>query len=943
MLLVLNYLKLKNQILLSGILPTILFLIIVVSSAHEGLQDYQKNKQADKAFSFLKSLSALITHIEKERKDSVLNSLLIRDIGKGNLAKNQSNTDAKIRSILNNYNSAKAPRMGGDVPYDPFVSLFIKDQLTEARMIMEYNKVNAVKKYNKVIAELISLIKSKALIIGSQGASFHVIAGIKMLEIQENINIKLIASIFISKGHDEFTATMQEADNRIDWVHDDFLLTPGIEKAKNHIKNSINKTLLTALTKSSERLRGQGETEIQVMLLNYEKIVGSLLYNVKYITDTVSKIIEESRISILIHIAFCAFSSILVILVSRKLSLMTSNRFSSGINDAIHSLNSYRKTGRFEKIKEIEGVDEISSLSRDFNKLVSEKVNIDKEMLLPLKAFEMAHEGVFILDKKGIIVSVNRSAISLSKKMEKDLVGHSMEEFMEVDVFAMNSKEEVASILKKSDNWTGEVKVIRLGEDNLSVTCSATCIRGNDGSVENYIAVLTDLTSIYQYQELLRKKALHDRLTGLPNSELAITYLEREISQSKKTKKAISVLYMDLNDFKYVNDNLGHDAGDQVLKIISTRIKESLKEDDLVSRQGGDEFLVILSDSPSDSVIAKIAKKIIRNIRAPIQVRGRDLRIGISIGISKFPNDGQSANKLIDTADMAMYKAKKEGAGKYKFFTEDINGQVTEKLLAESDLWKGLEEGEFKALYQPQIDLKTGLVVAAQAIAVWTKDGKTHMPEIDFRPIAEASGASAEIGKVVLEDSCEFSKNLTLLSSVNIPVSIKISSTGLRYSNVEEKISKTMEELSTDPRNIQVEINKNGLISEDNNIKDTLLKMSKMGLKIIVNDIMIGTIPFSYLRDYPIDIVKIDVSKVDNLFADPSSHDFLVGLIDFCKRLNIQVVATGVATAEQDLWVRDNGCDLGQGDFYSSAISQKEFFKHIGVSSNVKLLKVTDK
>jgi diguanylate cyclase (GGDEF)-like protein len=419
--------------------------------------------------------------------------------------------------------------------------------------------------------------------------------------------------------------------------------------------------------------------------------------------------------------------------------------------------------------------------------------------------------------------------------------------------------------------------------------------------------------------------AEHDFLTGLPNRMLLNDRISQAIAVAQRRTNKVAVLFLDLDGFKHVNDSLGHPIGDKLLQSIATRLTTCVRRSDTISRQGGDEFVAVLSDvnQPEDAAIA--ARKILQAVAEAHSVGQHDLHITTSIGISVYPDDGQDAETLVKNADTAMYQAKENGRQSYRFFTPAMNVRAVERQAIEGDLRRALERHEFVLHYQPKINLKTGTITGAEALLRWTHPARGAVPPAEFIPVAEDCGLILPIGAWVLRQACEQARAWIDAGLPATPISVNVSPMEFRAENFLENLFTTLRETGLDPRLLEVELTESVLMKHAESAASILRTLRKEGVRVAIDDFGTGYSSLSYLRKFPVDTLKIDQSFVRQISTAGEDTAIVTAVISMARSLGLLVVAEGVETAEEAAFLRVHECDEAQGYYFNRPVPPDQF------------------
>ncbi len=423
--------------------------------------------------------------------------------------------------------------------------------------------------------------------------------------------------------------------------------------------------------------------------------------------------------------------------------------------------------------------------------------------------------------------------------------------------------------------------------------------------------------------------AQHDALTGLPNRRLLHERLTQAIALARRRGTHLAVLFLDLDRFKHVNDSLGHEVGDKLLQSVAGRLMASVRGSDTISRQGGDEFVLLLSEVVHGSDAARTAQKVVAALAAPHDIGGHDLHITASIGVSLYPDDGEDAKTLLKNADAAMYHAKERGPNSYQFFRSDMNTRAVERQRIEADLRRALNRREFVLHYQPKLNLITGEMTGAEALIRWMHPERGLVPPMQFVPIAEDSGFIVPIGRWVLSEACHQARAWIDAGLPPMPISVNISGLEFRDRNFLENVYDVLGTHRLEPRLLELELTESVLMQHAKSTASVLRALKEMGVQIAIDDFGTGYSSLSYLRQFPIDVLKIDQSFVHEITAHPDRTPIVSAVISMGKGLHHRVIAEGVETRSQLDFLQANGCGEGQGYYFSQPVAADEFAKLI--------------
>lgn len=408
----------------------------------------------------------------------------------------------------------------------------------------------------------------------------------------------------------------------------------------------------------------------------------------------------------------------------------------------------------------------------------------------------------------------------------------------------------------------------------------------------------------------------HDALTELPNRILVQDRIIQAIELARRQDRQLAVMFMDLDRFKNINDSLGHAVGDQLLRSVAQRLMACVRQSDTVSRQGGDEFVLLLPYIEHAQDAALSAQKILAALALPYRVDGHDLHISVSIGISIYPDDGRDAETLIKNADTAMYYAKEGGRNDCRFFEQDMNVRAVERHVIEASLRRALERREFVLHYQPKVNLCSGMIVGVEALIRWQHPERGLLPPSLFISIAEDCGLILPIGRWVLREACRQAQAWRLAGLPPITVAVNTSAIEFRAKDFLENIRATLEDARLEPRYLELELTESVLMHDVESTDAMLQALADLGVKVAVDDFGTGYSSLSYLRQFQLDILKIDQSFVNQLTGNADDAAIVNAVISMGKSLNLRVIAEGVETPEQCAFLLAQQCDEGQGYYF---------------------------
>jgi diguanylate cyclase (GGDEF)-like protein/PAS domain S-box-containing protein len=456
------------------------------------------------------------------------------------------------------------------------------------------------------------------------------------------------------------------------------------------------------------------------------------------------------------------------------------------------------------------------------------------------------------------------------------------------------------------------------------------CVSGqptfdDGGRFTGYRGTGSDITARKITEQRVHHVAQHDVLTGLPNRSLLQDRLGQAVAYATRSGHPVWVMLIDLDRFKYVNDSMGHKAGDVLLMTVAARLRSSLRDTDTVARLSGDEFVVILSQHEDQPLTHDIVQRVMDSVAQPVMLGPKEFFVTCSIGVAAYPSDGTPADSLIEHADIAMYRAKKLGRNNFQFYTPAMNEESLERVRIESALRNALERNEFVLHYQPQVDLKTGQIVGMEALIRWKHPELGMVPPVRFISVAEDTGLIVPIGAWVMRTACAQNKAWQDAGLGHLRVAVNLSARQFSATELLPGIEQVLLDTGLDPSCLELELTESLFMSDVTPAVDLLHRMKSLGVKLSIDDFGTGYSSFSYLSRFPIDVLKIDRSFVNDITIDANDAAIVASIIALAHNLRLSVIAEGVETAEQLDYLRHQGCDEMQGYYFSRPLPAQEF------------------
>ncbi|MES2354445.1 MAG: EAL domain-containing protein [Pseudomonadota bacterium] len=447
----------------------------------------------------------------------------------------------------------------------------------------------------------------------------------------------------------------------------------------------------------------------------------------------------------------------------------------------------------------------------------------------------------------------------------------------------------------------------------------------NEGRLLRIDGVATDITDRKDAEQQIQSLAYYDNVTTLPNRALMNDRLSQAIQMAARSKKRVAVLFMDLDNFKNINDSLGHQIGDMLLRAIGERLLNCVRDEDTVARIGGDEFLVVLPDIDKAAQAVPVANKILASTSKPFLLQGHQIHTTISIGISVYPTDGTEGHTLIKHADSALYQAKNRGRNNYQFFTSELNDYIRKTSTIERQLRHAMEAGQLSVWYQPQIDMRDGLVIGAEALLRWRQNSRDFLLPSEFVPVAEERGLISKLGEWVMREACKQCREWQTQGLRPIPISVNVSPIQLQQKEFVDLVTSILSESNLDPCYLELEITETAIMRRASLVAELAMRLRKKGVHISIDDFGTGYSSLSYLKHIPIDKIKVDSSFIEDMLTNPDSEAITQAIINLAHSLRLGVIAEGVESKAQLEKLRSLGCYEVQGYYYSSAVPAEKF------------------
>lgn len=553
---------------------------------------------------------------------------------------------------------------------------------------------------------------------------------------------------------------------------------------------------------------------------------------------------------------------------------------------------------------------------------ITETKQNEQSLLKLSSAVDQSASSVMITSIEGDIEYVNKRFTEITGYSYDEVLGNKADLFKSESTPA--NSHQLSETITSGKSWHGEVESTRKNGEKYWELVSISPIHDDAGELTHYVTVSEDLTELKNTQFEIERLSYYDTLTGLENRRLFRERLEQHIEKCIKEEKKIAVLYLDLDQFKRINDTLGHDAGDVLLKSAAKLLREAVSADDFVARLGGDEFAILLTDIPNSSAAGSMARKIIQEFEKPMLINDQEIISTTSIGITVAPADTTDPTTMIKNADLAMYRAKELGRNNYQFFTSEMNIEALGRLFLENELRQAIEKQQFEIHYQPIINMNTQTIAGFESLVRWNHPSKGLISPEQFIYIAEETGLIVPLGEMIIKEACR-QINKIHESGISKPkVAVNLSVRQFQDPNLPQIIESALSESGLPAKFLQLEITESMLLEDIDETIELLHVMKQFGVSISIDDFGTGYSSLSYLKKLPIDVIKVDKSFVRDIPEDSNDMAITAAVIAMAHKLQLQVVAEGVETHEQLNFLKNNSCDFIQGFLYSKPVPRKK-------------------
>lgn len=537
--------------------------------------------------------------------------------------------------------------------------------------------------------------------------------------------------------------------------------------------------------------------------------------------------------------------------------------------------------------------------------------------------FDCTREGVLVTDARGLIVHVNRAFMEITGYRREDVMGQQPSLFKS-GRHSSNFYQQMFQSLERTGEWSGEIWNRRKSGEIYPQWQTIRVIHDDHGKVSHYVAVFSDISAIKDSEHELAHLAHHDPLTDLPNRLLFTDRAEQALASAQIHKRGCALLLLDLDHFKIINDSLGHNVGDQLLKLVGERLQALFGPGVTLARLGGDEFAVLAESCPQVAQAAGLAQRMLDAMKQPFIFDGHQLFISASIGISLFPNDALSAEQLLRNADSALFKAKSAGRESYALYTEELTAHAQNRVEIASELRRALEQQELCVYYQPVHDLNSSRLIGVEALVRWQHPERGLVPPGEFIPIAERTGLIADIDAWVMDQACRQMCDWLGQGAPLGFIAINVSSRLFARRELYEQVAQVLHQTGLDPAFLELEVTESAVMDDPEVALEQLHRLRELGLRLAIDDFGTGYSSLLRLKRLPVQKLKIDQGFVAGLPWDEDDAAIVRVVIALAKSMGMQVHAEGIEQVEQARFLLDQQCDMGQGYWFGRPVPAGE-------------------
>ena len=564
---------------------------------------------------------------------------------------------------------------------------------------------------------------------------------------------------------------------------------------------------------------------------------------------------------------------------------------------------------------------------------ISQQRRAEKDLRMAATVFEHSTAAILVTDPAGYIVQVNK-AFSRVSGYSAGQVLDQLPGMLTADRQQATHLQYILGQLNQRGSWEGEVWLKRKGGENFPAWVGITAVHDEEGDLVSYVCFFSDISERKASEQRIHRLAYYDALTHLPNRTLFQDRLHSALQHAERHNEWVVLMFLDLDRFKPINDSLGHAAGDRMLKDVAVRLSACVDGDDTVARMGGDEFTLLLQPRATrEGALNRaihVAEQILSSLARPFVLEGREFFVTASIGIALAPQDGDELSQLMKNADTAMYHAKERGKNNFQFYQADMNASALERLELESDLRHAQEQGQFVLHYQPQFSGDGRRLTGVEALLRWKHPSRGLVPPDEFIPVLEELGLVVQVGEWVLEEACR-QLRAWHEDKIRIPkISVNLSARQFAEGDLTSRIAAILSRTGVAPACLEVELTESILMRDVSSAMQTLNELKRLGLCIAVDDFGTGYSSLNYLKQFPIDVLKIDRSFVDGLPDGEQDAQIARAIIAMAHSLNMMVIAEGVESHAQLEFLREHGCDEVQGYLLGRPMPARQFSAQFG-------------
>lgn len=555
---------------------------------------------------------------------------------------------------------------------------------------------------------------------------------------------------------------------------------------------------------------------------------------------------------------------------------------------------------------------------------ITERLAAEERTRLWTSVLEQSMEGILICDPKSRILAVNPAFERVTGFTGQEVVGKTPR--------ILHSGRQDASFyadmwrtVGATGQWSGEIWNRRKSGELYIEWMALNAVYDLSGSISHYIGIFSDITERKSAEDRLRYLAQYDALTDLPNRAFLLHRLEQVVEIAARGGLRLAVLFLDLDRFKFINDSMGHEAGDRLLQVIARRIKSAVRQSDTVARMGGDEFVIVLSELQHPGDAARLAEELLATVCSPLMLGDQEVSVSASIGISVFPGDGAQAGDLLRNADMAMYRAKSAGRNRYELYAREMNEHAVDRLQTENALRIAIDRQELVLHYQPQIDLASGAIVGAEALVRWSRPGVGLVLPGEFIPLAEECSLIVNIGNWVIREALRQIKAWDAAGVPAVTIAVNVSAREFHQRGFVESLAQAIHDNTAQPGRLELELTESVVVQDIEATAAILDRLHELGIRLSLDDFGTGYSSLNYLRRFPIDKIKIDQSFIGEITSEAESVRLVRAIIALARSFTMKVIAEGVENREQLAALRAERCDEIQGYLASPAIEPAQF------------------